>query len=240
VQAGVRVLAIAHRAGNSLSGLQEATSLGVDVVEADVHAASGRLEVRHSKSLAPLPWLWDRPGPVRPPRRPGGPPRQRRVEWVPRSLPVLQLEELLGALDPAATLMADLKGAGGVGPRTVRALEARAQSRGAAPVLLCGRWWPAVDAVGDRPWARPVLTARKWAELLRLRQRVRGSGRPYAVSVHRSLLTAAVVSELHERVERVMTWPVNSQAALDEVLSRGVRGVISDESDVLRAVLEGA
>lgn len=34
-----------------------------------------------------------------------------------------------------------------------------------------------------------------------------------------------------------MTWPVNDQAALRDVLSRGVTGVISDEADVLRSVL---
>ncbi len=239
VPAGVRVLAIAHRAGNSLVGLQEATALGVDVVEADVHAIGGRLEVRHSKSLAPLPWLWDRPGPVRPPRRPGGRERRRRVEWTPAGTPVLQLAELLGELDPTATLMVDLKGAGGVGPRTARALETRAHAPGAAPVLICGRWWPAVDAVSDRDGVRPVLTARNRVELQRLRLRAKGSRPPYAVSVHRSLLTAPVVAELHRRVERVLTWPVNSAGALEEVLSRGVRGVISDEAEVLRAVLDG-
>ena len=55
-----RLLAVAHRAGNSLSGLQRARELGVDVVEADVHLRRGRLEIRHLKTLGPLPWLWDR------------------------------------------------------------------------------------------------------------------------------------------------------------------------------------
>jgi len=32
------VLAVAHRAGNSLAGLHAANLLGVDVVECDVHA----------------------------------------------------------------------------------------------------------------------------------------------------------------------------------------------------------
>ncbi len=66
---------------------------------------------------------------------------------------------------------------------------------------------------------------------------MRGPHSPYGVSVHRSLLTAALVAELHERVELVLTWPVNDPAALDEVLARGVTGVISDEADILRTVL---
>ncbi len=51
--------------------------------------------------------------------------------------------------------------------------------------------------------------------------------------------SSAVVTELHERVEVVMTWPVNDETALAEVLSRGVRGVISDEADILRTVRGG-
>ncbi len=56
-------------------------------------------------------------------------------------------------------------------------------------------------------------------------------------SVHRSLLTAPVVAELLQQVELVMTWPVNSWTALDEVPSRGVTGVISDEPEVMRPVV---
>ena len=43
----MNVLAIAHRAGNSLMGLAIANDLGVDVIECDVHRHRGRLEVRH-------------------------------------------------------------------------------------------------------------------------------------------------------------------------------------------------
>ena len=58
------LLAIAHRAGNSLAGLREANRLGADVIECDVHAYRGRLEVRHLKTAGPLPFLWDRWEPV--------------------------------------------------------------------------------------------------------------------------------------------------------------------------------
>lgn len=130
--------------------------------------------------------------------------------------------------------MVDLKGPGGVGRQVAQALHQRLPDQ---PVLVCSRWWPGVDAFCGQHWARPVLSARNRAELQRLRRRVRGPRAPYGVSVHRSLLTAPVVTELHERVELVMTWPVNDQAALQDVLSRGVSGVISDEADVLRSVL---
>ncbi len=209
------VLAVAHRAGNSLAGLHLAADLEADVLEADVHAYRGRLEVRHSKSLGPLPWLWD------------------KWELTSTSVLQLQLRELIAALDGRSTLMLDLKGPGGVGERVADALHQRLPEQ---PVLVCSRWWPGVDAFAGRPWARPLLSARNRGELHRLRRRVRGPRAPYGVSIHRSLLTAALVAELHERVDLVLTWPVNDPAALEEVLSRGVTGVISDEADILRTV----
>jgi glycerophosphoryl diester phosphodiesterase len=214
----VRVLAVAHRAGNDLEQLRAAVELGADVVEADVHRHRGRLEVRHLKSMGPVPYLWDR--------------------WylVPKSVRQLQLAELLDAVGPVAgraTLMVDLKGVGGVGAAVARALHERVPD---APVLVCSRWWPSVEPFAGSPWARPLLTARGTTELSRLRRRLR-TRPPYGVSVHRSLLTAPVVAELRARVPLVMTWPVNDEAALEHVLRLGVTGVISDEAAVLRAVV---
>ena len=51
---------VAHRAGNDLARLQEAERLGVALVEADVRLWRSRLEVRHLKTVGPLPILWDR------------------------------------------------------------------------------------------------------------------------------------------------------------------------------------
>jgi glycerophosphoryl diester phosphodiesterase len=62
------MLAVAHRSGNTVAGLRAALDAGVDLVEADVHAYRGRLEVRHLRSMGGLPFLWDREGVVR--RRP--------------------------------------------------------------------------------------------------------------------------------------------------------------------------
>jgi hypothetical protein len=45
------------------------------------------------------------------------------------------------------------------------------------------------------------------------------------------------VHELHESVEIVMTWPISDMTALDETLSLGVTGIISDATDVLAEVL---
>lgn len=205
------LLAVAHRAGNSLPALAAAVEVGADVVECDVHVSRGRLEVRHSKALGP--WLWDR-GPW---------------ELTSRRAPQLELSALLAATD--ATLMLDLKGVGAVGRRTAELLRASSPR----PVLACSRWWPSLEDFAGLAGVRPVLSARGRGDLARLRRRVRVRP-PYAVSLHGSLLSAAVVAELHERVELVMTWGVDDLATLDRVVGLGVSGVISSSSEVLRAV----
>lgn len=211
------VLAVAHRAGNDLEALRSATELGADVLEADVHRYRGRLEVRHSKALGPLPWLWEAGEPL-----------------TSTKVPQLMLPEVLGALAPGSTLMLDLKGPGAVGRHVADAVHRQLPD---SPVLICSRWWPGVDAFAGRPWARPVLTARTRPELARLRRRLRGPRRPYGVSLHRSLLEPRVVADLQDGVELVMTWGVDDHDTLDDVLSRGVNGVISNSEDVLRSVL---
>ena len=87
------MLAVAHRSGNTVAGLRAALDAGVDLVEADVHAYRGRLEIRHLRSMGGLPFLWDREGVVR---------RRRHHRLV--------LAELVEALGDDHRLMIDLKG----------------------------------------------------------------------------------------------------------------------------------
>jgi glycerophosphoryl diester phosphodiesterase len=214
----MNVLAVAHRAGNSLPGLAAANELGVDVIECDVHGRRGRLEVRHLKTAGPLPFLWD------------------RWELSRASAPRLGLGELLAADRHGTTFMLDLKGRDRWTSRAVAGLlHEVGHSR---PLMTCGRWWPAVDALAsDLNFVRPVLSARTRGELLRLRRRLATGPAPFGVSVHASLLDAEVVTELHKAVERVMTWPVNDAYVLTKVLNYGVSGVISDEAAVLAQVV---
>ena len=217
------LLAVAHRAGNSLEGLHEANLLGADVIECDVHAYRGRLEVRHLKTAGPLPFLWDR--------------------WAlaPASAPRLGLDELLAADRRGALFMLDLKGRReSTGRAVADLLHEQAPDH---PVLVCGRHWPAVEHVSEAlPYVSPVLSARTRAEVAALRRRVADEHRraPYGVSLHASLLTRTLVDRLRERVEVVMTWPVNDLPALDRVQALGANGVISDEPEILREVLRRA
>jgi glycerophosphoryl diester phosphodiesterase len=212
----VSVLAIAHRAGNALPSLRAAVAAGADVIEADVHEHHGRLEVRHLKTLGPVPLLWDRWALV--------------PAWAPRLL----LAELLAAAEHGTTFMLDLKGRGG---RTGVAVAAFLHEHAAGhPVIVCSRDWPTLEGFADLPWARVVLSARNRGELARLRARVRRIP-AYGVSLHVSLLDPAVVAELRERVEVVMTWPVNDASALATVRAAGADGVISDDPAILREIV---
>lgn len=213
------VLAVAHRAGNSLAGLHAANRMGVDVIECDVHAYRGRLEVRHLKTAGPLPFLWD------------------RWELASASSPRLGLGELLDAGARGAVVMLDLKGRReSVGSDVADLLHERSH---VDRVLICGRAWRSVDQVTARlPYARPVLSARTRPELGALQRRLAtSSAPPYGVSVHAGLLDDRVAAVLRGHVEVLMTWPVNERRTLDRVLSAGANAIISDEADVLRAVL---
>ena len=79
---------MAHRAGNDLARLREAERLGA-VVEADVRLWRGRLEVRHLKTIGPVPILWD------------------RWELASPFAPRLELHALLAAARPGTQLMLD-------------------------------------------------------------------------------------------------------------------------------------
>jgi glycerophosphoryl diester phosphodiesterase len=216
------VLAIAHRAGNSLADLRQAIDLGADVIEADVNNYQGRLEIHHLKTMGPLPWLWDR--------------------WELHSVkaPRLGLAELLRAAGDGVTFMLDIKGKdAATGQLVAQQLHAHAPER---PVLVCSRYWPVLTAFESIPWVRILRSARNRTELAPLLAQAPppAGRRGYGASVHRSLLTSDVVSRLHDRLDVVMTWPINDDAALEQVLGlrqTGTVGVISDEPAVLRRLL---
>lgn len=213
----MRALAIAHRAGNSLSGLHEANQLGVDVIECDVHRYRGRLEVRHLKTAGPLPFLWD------------------RWELASGFAPRLGLSEILEAAEHGTLFMLDLKGRRTAAARSVA--ELLHEEGHHAPVLVCGRHWPSVEVLARLPFVRPVLSARTRGELGRLLARLAQGGSAHGVSVHRRLLDRDTVERLSRHVEVVMTWPVNDAPTLDRMLELGVNGIISDEPAVLAQVL---
>ena len=201
------VLRIAHRAANDLALVAPALAREADLVEADVHLRRGRLEIRHGKSLGPLPWLWER-------------------WYLLRDQRVL-LADLRAGLPESATVMLDLKGwQPWLGPRVREAM------RGAPPYVVCGRRWSMLAAFEGLPDVRVVHSARTAAELTRLLEHLR-TRRTWGVSIHLSLVTSERVAALREHAEVVMSWPINTPAEYALVTELGVNAVISDDLDAL-------
>jgi glycerophosphoryl diester phosphodiesterase len=203
---------VAHRAGNHLERLRAAESGSPGaVVEADVNLFRGRLEIRHLKTLGPVPLLWD--------RWELASPLQRR----------LLLSELLDAAAPTTELMLDLKGRD---PRLAeRVVETLQPYLGNRRLTICTRAWPLLDAFEGLPVRRvhSVGTARQLRALIRRA----GAARIEGVSIHERLLDLTAVTELRRVAGIVMTWPVNDLARATELVRLGVDGLISDRLDAI-------
>lgn len=205
-------LVVAHRAGNDLGTLRSALDLGADLVEADVHAYRGRLEVRHRKTLGPW-WLWD------------------RGELVRRTdVQLLEIRELLAAADGDPRLLLDLKG---IHPRlAARLATVLTEVVPTGTFTVCTQHWWMLSAFRDLTNVRLVLSAGSRRGLRRLRSRLRG--RPaYGVCVHRRLLTPSIVTELRRGAEVVFTWPVDTDDALADARRLGVDAMIGKNLSVL-------
>lgn len=204
------LLHVAHRAGNALELLSSSLTDGADLVEADVHLYRGRLEIRHTKTMGPLPWLWDR--------------------WyvVSARLPRLSLAELAAALPAERRLMLDLKGwQPWLGTRVAAAMAAAAPG---VPYVACSRHWRMLDAFDALDHVDVVHSVRSRAELVRLPRRL-ARHRSWGVAVHRELLPRIDVPALLTTVDVLLTWPVNTRDELAQVVAHGVTGVITDDLD---------
>jgi hypothetical protein len=202
---------IAHRAGNDLRRLRSAELARVPLVEADVHLFRGRLEVRHLKTLGPVPVYWDR--------------------WrLPlRFSPRLYLPDLLDELDPATVLLLDLKGRARKLPRSVlEALSGR-------PAMVCSRNWVHLEPFRGLEHVRVIHSVGSPRQLAALRRRF-ADERLAGISIHERLLDRATAVDVMSMAELVMTWPVNTLERARELLSWGVRGLISDAPNAIQSV----
>jgi glycerophosphoryl diester phosphodiesterase len=208
-------LAIAHRAANEPQLLKAAEAAGVDLVEADIWPYRGRLEVRHLKTMGPVPLLWDRWKLTR--------------GWTRR----LVLDELLES-GAGPQLMLDLKGRNTEASRVILA-----SVREALPgqtFTVCSRIWSLLGAFAEAPGVNVVHSVGSAGQLGSVWKRLEefpGSG----ISIHQRLLTPDVVARLLEKVPVVMTWPINDEERMWELIEWGVNGIISDRLEVLEALL---
>ena len=203
---------IAHRAGNHLPLLRKAEELGIELVEADVRLWRGRPEVRHLKTIGPLPILWD------------------RWRLANPLAPRLQLRDLLDAADPRTELLFDLKGRD---PRLSRLV--LAELEGGRRATVCARGWRLLEPFAGRDGVTVVHSVGSRRELARL-LRAFGHRQLDGVSVHERLLDAATAAQLLGLARTVMSWPVNSVRRARELTALGIDGLITDDLDLAAAL----
>jgi glycerophosphoryl diester phosphodiesterase len=200
--------------------MAKASGYGVDLIETDVRSSQGRLEVRHSKTMGPVPLLWDRWSLER--------------GWRPR----LVLEDVLRDLDRSSELMLDLKGGG-----TAFAINVRTAMRERAfgvEYTVCSQFWDLLEPFRDEAGVRVVHSVGNARMVLDVTGRLNWYDR-HAISIHQRLLTPAVVKRLLGYAPLLMTWPVNDDVTMDRLQSWGVNGFISDNLAMLarRAIRQG-
>ncbi len=211
--------AIAHRAGNEPGRIAAAVAAGARVIEADLWLHRGRLEVRHTKTAGPLPVLWDR--------------WELRPGWGPRMV----LPGLLAAAPPEVLLHLDLKGWNDrLGPAVRGAMGELAPGR---PYLVSAQRWTLLEPFHAEPAAIVVHSIGSARRFERIAQHLAGR-RTAAVAIHRELLTAERAERLLALADALLTWPVNDPALIPDLERLGVRGVITDSLDVVRAVAGGS
>jgi glycerophosphoryl diester phosphodiesterase len=211
---------IAHRFGNSLSALRSAEALGVRAIEADLHLFRGRIEVRHLKTVGPIPLLWDR-------WKLGNPLARRLV-----------LAELIAAASPDTELVLDLKGRDlRLSARVCASIEPLLAAGGR--VTICARSWPLLDPFRGLEGVRLVHSVGT-AKQLRQLQRDSAGRRIQGITIHERLLDSATVRDLRELADTIVTWPVNSVERARELIAFGVDGLISDRPAVVQPVAGGA
>jgi glycerophosphoryl diester phosphodiesterase len=203
---------VAHRAGNDLELLRRAEAVRPRLIEADVHLYAGRLEVRHLKTVGPLPLLWDR--------------------WYvasPRT-PRLQLAALLARASPDTTLMLDLKGLRREVGRRVRDELERVSPQ--ARIVVCSRSWRMLEPIRELPGVQVVHSVGSRRQLRALRRRFAGR-RLDGISIHRRLLDAETVADLRARAAMIITWPVATAEEARRLGAWGVDGVITERFEEL-------
>ena len=212
-----RPLAIAHRAGNDLAFARRAFTLGCDMVETDIWRYRRRLELRHLKTMGPIPLLWDRWT-----LRPG---------WTTR----LELRHLLDATSPEHLLLLDLKGKD---PHLARAIvEDIRDSQPDRRIVLCGRTWPQLDEVADDPEVTVFYSVGSDQELAAVWTRLDRMAHP-AVSIHSRYVTADLMRRFRQIGTTVVTWAVDTYEHARALWELGVDGFTSDNLDMLAHIAE--
>ena len=208
-----RPMMIAHRYGNDLALLAAAVAAGADYVETDIRPYRGRLDVRHAKTLGPLPIIWDR--------------------WYVRRYPrdPLDLDTVLNALPKGMGIMLDLKGNDPVLPELL--LAALRRHPDPHPIMISSRFWDYLPSLRDYPGLMLFHSIGTRGQLERVRPLL-DLRENDAVCVKYTLLDGPTVASLKQQVSMVSTWGINDTERLRHAIDWGVDAIITDEEPIMR------
>ena len=241
-----RPLAFAHRGGayhpeiegleNTVAAFRHAVALGYTYLETDVHVTSDGVLLAFHDTV--LDRVTDRTGSIA-----GSTWDEVQRALIGGSEPVPTLAELFDAF-PAARFNIDLKSAG-----AVEALAAFVEERDAHDRVLVGSFSASnLRAFRRRTRGRVATSAHPLevaafvlspsARLARLLTR----GRPVALQVphrHGRLLVTSrrLVRRAHAVGVQVHVWTIDDPEEMNLLLDRGVDGLMTDRTDILRDVL---
>lgn len=236
-----RFQAFAHRGGswpgigeNSLAAFARAVQAGFRHLETDVHVtADGVLVAFHDESLDRVT---DGHGPIA--DHTAAELAELRIAGTE---PIPLLAALLEAL-PGAFFNIDLKAPGAVGPladllrRTGATQRVCVSSFSLARIAAFRRLAPEV-ATGLSRLAVVLL----WLGIPGVTRLLRGQAAqvPHRVWGDRlALVTRRFVRTAHRNGIRVHVWTINDAPTMDSLIELGVDGIVTDQPEVLRTVLE--
>ncbi len=206
-----RPLIVAHRTGNSVKTAALAIRRGADMLEADIWRYQRRLEIRHLKTMGPVPLLWDRwmlaPG------------------WTRR----LELDDLLDATPVNTRMMLDLKGHDPMlAPAIVMSIRERQPERA---IIMCTRYWGHLDRVKDDANVYRIYSIGSEQERATVWSRLESMEHP-AVSIHRELMTPSIARRFADLGVTVLVWSVNTRDEARLMLDLGADGLTVSDGPV--------
>jgi glycerophosphoryl diester phosphodiesterase len=204
-----KVTGVAHNAGDDLGEATDAVAYGVDAIEIDVRDAGGELFASHD---APVPLLED------------------LVFHGPSLAKAWQVARLRD------TVLLHLKERS---PRYLTELRDFLASRPLRRVIV---QTPDVKTLRvlrrTIPSAQRLLLIFTGQELANLRRDGGALGVIDGVSVRESLLSASAQSWLERRRLLTFAWTVNDERRMNELVARGIDGLITERLDIMRLLGE--
>lgn len=207
----------AHRAGNSRAHALAAIEAGADLLETDIWLHKGRLELRHKRTLGPIPILWEKwsiaPG------------------WTPR----YYLRDLLHDVPEEALIFLDFKGDEmDLGPEVLKELQQTAPNR---TIAICGRNYPQLQTIANEPniiCFYSVGSDEEWP----VAKELIAASEPPALSIEAKFATRERLAWMRDLDGLVVCWGVQTIERMTELRELGVDGFTTDSPDLLTRIRE--